>query len=66
MLVYAPSAQQPALSRSAESMGEDERILYERFTNAQYIETLIKFLSLEENKGKDKFHAKFFILFKVI
>jgi len=65
MLKYAPSADQPPLGRTSDSLPEDERIIYERFTNVQFIETLIKFLSLEEDKGKDRFHAKFFVLFKV-
>ena len=65
MLIYAPSDEQPPLGRRIDSLPEDERIVFERFTNAQFIETLIKFLSLEENKGQDRFHAKFFVLFKV-
>lgn len=65
MLKYAPSEEQPPLGRTMDSLPEDERIVYEQFTNVQFIETLIKFLTLEENKGKDRFHAKFFVLFKV-
>jgi proteasome activator subunit 4 len=66
MLRYAPSSEQPPLGRTKESLPLDERVLYERFTDSQFIETLVKFLSLEENKGKDRFHPKFFVLFKVL
>lgn len=66
MLKYAPISEQPPIGGTKESLPEDERILYERFTDVQYIETLIKLLSLEENKGKDRFHTKYFFLFKVL
>ena len=40
-------------------------ILFDFFNNEKNIEKFIEFLSLEEKKGKDKFNAKRFILFKV-
>jgi len=65
MLKYAAVAEQPAQGRTRDQLMEDERPIYDRFTAPQFIETLIKLLSLEENKGKDRFHAKYFTLFKV-
>jgi len=65
MLKYAAVAEQPAQGRTRDQLMEDERPIYDRFTDPQFIETLIKLLSLEENKGKDRFHAKYFTLFKV-
>ena len=31
----------------------------------EFVKKLIGYLSLEENKGKDKFHSKYFVFFKV-
>lgn len=40
-------------------------ILYEYFTDPEFIGQLIEFLSLEERKGKDSFNPRRFCLFKV-
>ena len=63
--VYAPYSEQPALDRETEDYSPEERVVYEHFTDAKYVEKLIEYLSLEEQKGKDKFHPRHFILFKV-
>ena len=65
MNVYATSAEQPKLGRSVDELSEYEKPIYELFTQEQFVDKFIKFLTLEENKGKDKFHHKHFILFKV-
>ena len=65
MTRYAVSEEQPPLGRSLEVLPDDEKPIYEAFHNEEYVSTLIKYLSLEENKGKDRFHSKFFVLFKV-
>lgn len=65
MMVYAASSEQPPLGRSFEELLDDERPIYEAFTSKEFVDQLIKFLSLEENKGKDHFHEKNFVLFKV-
>uniref|UniRef100_A0A8C6U8T4 Proteasome activator subunit 4b n=1 Tax=Neogobius melanostomus TaxID=47308 RepID=A0A8C6U8T4_9GOBI len=41
-----------------------EKIIYEYFTDAEFIDQLIEFLSLEERKGKDSFNPRRFCLFK--
>lgn len=42
-----------------------EQIIYDHFSDPKFIEQLIKFLSLEDRKGKDKFNPRRFCLFKV-
>lgn len=64
-MVYAPMSEQPPLGRKLEELPVDEQPIYEAFTNQEFIEVLIRFFTLEENKGKDRFHEKLFSLFKV-
>ena len=66
MNVYATSAEQPKLGRNVDELSEKEKPIYELFSQEQFIDKFIKFLTLEENKGKDKFHHKHFIVFKVM
>uniref|UniRef100_A0A8C5MEZ8 Proteasome activator subunit 4 n=1 Tax=Leptobrachium leishanense TaxID=445787 RepID=A0A8C5MEZ8_9ANUR len=66
MLVYAPEDQQPKLGRTREEMSEEEQVIYDHFTDEKFVEQLIKFLSLEDRKGKDKFNPRKFCLFKGI
>lgn len=42
-----------------------EQIIYDHFSDHKFVEQLIKFLSLEDRKGKDKFNPRRFCLFKV-
>ena len=65
MLKYAAVEYQPVQGRARDELSENERPIFDKFTSAQFIESLVKYLTLEENKGKDKFHAKYFTLFKV-
>ncbi len=65
MKVYEPSQEQPNLDRTLEELPEEEKPIFELFSQEQFIEKLIKFMSLEEQKGKDRFHSKHFTLFKV-
>ncbi|XP_039595074.1 proteasome activator complex subunit 4A isoform X2 [Polypterus senegalus] len=64
LLVYAPPEEQPKLSRKREELTEGEQIIYEHFSDKKFIEQMIKFLSLEDRKGKDKFNPRRFCLFK--
>ncbi|KAE8600768.1 hypothetical protein XENTR_v10013403 [Xenopus tropicalis] len=64
MLVYVPADQQPKVGRSREEMAEAEQIIYDHFTDEKFVDQLIKFLSLEDRKGKDKFNPRRFCLFK--
>uniref|UniRef100_A0A8C3SWB5 Proteasome activator subunit 4 n=1 Tax=Chelydra serpentina TaxID=8475 RepID=A0A8C3SWB5_CHESE len=41
-----------------------EQIIYDHFSDPKFVEQLIKFLSLEDRKGKDKFNPRRFCLFK--
>ena len=64
MEVYAPDDQQPALIRSADAFSAGEMELCNFFNDSANVEKLIYFLSLEDRKGKDKFDATRFSLFK--
>ncbi|EMP23881.1 Proteasome activator complex subunit 4 [Chelonia mydas] len=66
MVVYASAEQQPKLGRRREELVEAEQIIYDRFSDPKFVEQLIKFLSLEDRKGKDKFNPRRFCLFKGI
>ncbi len=65
MYKYAPIEDQPKLGRTLDQLPEEEKPIYEHFMDAQFLDKLISFLTLEEHKGKDKFHSRHFILFKV-
>jgi len=65
MLAYSPSEEQPALSRKYEDLSLEEKPIFECFTSETFLKKFMNFLVLEESKGKDKFHAKFFTLLKV-
>lgn len=62
---YADESQQPKLVRTAEEMPENERPIFESFCQAEFVEVLLHYLALEEQKGRDKFQLKHLILFKV-
>ncbi|XP_072167902.1 proteasome activator complex subunit 4-like [Diadema setosum] len=64
MLVYAPMSEQPKLDRSREELSEVEQVFYDHFSSHEFVEKLVGFLSLEDKKGKDKFDAKKFMVFK--
>lgn len=65
MYVYAPEHEQPVLGRSLMELTEEEQPIYQHFRDKKFVDKLLSFLSLEENKGKDKFHPRHFTLFKV-
>lgn len=44
---------------------QGEKIVFEYFSEAEFVEQLVAFLSLEERKGKDSFNPRRFCLFKV-
>uniref|UniRef100_A0A672TR48 Proteasome activator subunit 4 n=1 Tax=Strigops habroptila TaxID=2489341 RepID=A0A672TR48_STRHB len=64
MTVYAPVEHQPKLGRRRDELTEAEQIIYDHFSDPKFVEQLIKFLSLEDRKGKDKFNPRRFCLFK--
>ncbi|XP_068162395.1 proteasome activator complex subunit 4B-like [Antennarius striatus] len=47
-----------------EEMSEGEKIVFEYFSDPEFIDQLIEFLSLEDRKGKDSFNPRRFCLFK--
>ncbi|XP_061414922.1 proteasome activator complex subunit 4 isoform X2 [Lethenteron reissneri] len=64
MMVYKPYSEQPKLGRSRDEMSEAEQVVYDHFIDPAFVEKFIALLSLEDRKGKDKFNARRFILFK--
>lgn len=62
--VYAPSSDQPKLDRTPDEMNECERIIFTFFDQQDNVDKLIKFWSLEEKKGRDKFNRSRFCLIK--
>lgn len=44
---------------------QGEKIIFEYFSDPEFVEQLVEFLSLEERKGKDSFNPRRFCLFKV-
>ncbi|CAL1599788.1 unnamed protein product [Knipowitschia caucasica] len=63
MMIYA-GCEKAKEDLSYEEMSEGDKIIHEYFTDAEFIEQLIEFLSLEERKGKDSFNPRRFCLFK--
>ena len=64
MQVYAPEEEQPPLIRSSEAYTPGETELRSFFNNPSKVEKLVYFFSLEDRKGKDRFDATRFSLFK--
>lgn len=44
---------------------QGEKIVFEYFSDPEFIDQLIEFLSLEDRKGNDSFNPRRFCLFKV-
>ncbi|TKS89783.1 Proteasome activator complex subunit 4B [Collichthys lucidus] len=63
MMIHAAS-EKPKDDLSYEEMSEGEKIIFEYFSDAEFIDQLIEFLSLEDRKGKDSFNPRRFCLFK--
>ncbi|XP_075223188.1 proteasome activator complex subunit 4A-like isoform X2 [Lycorma delicatula] len=66
MQTYAASSEQPPLDRRRIELTDEEKQVYDFFVQHSNVEKFIKFLSLEEKKGRDKFNGFRFILFKSI
>lgn len=62
--IYAPSSQQPSLDPKIRVLNEQEREIERFFSDAQNIDKLIKYNSLEERKGQDKFSSSRAQMFK--
>lgn len=62
--VYAASGEQPVLDRRCEELTAAEQEVDLFFSDLNNIDRLIKFLALEEKKGKDKFNCFRFLMFK--
>uniref|UniRef100_A0AAG5D0L9 Proteasome activator complex subunit 4 C-terminal domain-containing protein n=1 Tax=Anopheles atroparvus TaxID=41427 RepID=A0AAG5D0L9_ANOAO len=64
--VYAPSDEQPKLDRTVEELNEHERIVLEFFDQQDNVDALIRYWSLEEKKGRDKFSSSRMLLIKML
>lgn len=65
MYKYAGADKQPTLGRSLEEVREEERPILQFFQDPSKVTQLINYLSLEENKEKDKFNSRIFSFWKV-
>uniref|UniRef100_A0A3Q1IES1 Uncharacterized protein n=1 Tax=Anabas testudineus TaxID=64144 RepID=A0A3Q1IES1_ANATE len=63
MMIYAAS-EKPTDDLLYEEMSEGEKIIFEYFSDPEFIDQLVAFLSLEDRKGKDSFNPQHFCLFK--
>ena len=45
---------------------QTEQEIFDAFSNPEFVDKLISYLSLEDRKGKDKFNVQRFVLFKVL
>ena len=64
LLVYAPQDKQLEFIQNPEDMKPEERPIIQSFLNQEFVENVVKFFSLEENKGKDKFDSRKFLMWK--
>uniref|UniRef100_A0A6P7GVF6 Proteasome activator complex subunit 4B-like n=1 Tax=Diabrotica virgifera virgifera TaxID=50390 RepID=A0A6P7GVF6_DIAVI len=62
--LYDPPSTQKTAAKRLDDLTEIEKDVYTFFNNKENIEKLIKFLSLEEKKGRDHFNAYRFLAFK--
>ncbi|KAK4885236.1 hypothetical protein RN001_001507 [Aquatica leii] len=60
---YGPSHEQPTFAKRRDTLSEEENSIL-NFFNEQNINILIKYLSMEEKKGKDQFSGFRFLVFK--
>lgn len=60
-----PSCTTVITSTMCSCVTQGEKIIFEYFSDPEFIEQLIGFLSLEDRKGKDHFNPRRFCLFKV-
>uniref|UniRef100_A0A8C9TJ04 Proteasome activator subunit 4 n=1 Tax=Scleropages formosus TaxID=113540 RepID=A0A8C9TJ04_SCLFO len=63
LMMYCPS-EKTMQCITRKEMCEREQIIYDHFSDSVFIDQLIRFLSLEDRKGKDKFNPRRFCLFK--
>nr|UCK81620.1 proteasome activator complex subunit 4 [Arenicola marina] len=62
MKVY--SKRQPPVDRALDDLPDEEKPIHQFFSDADHVEKLLRYMSLEGHKGRDKFHSKHFTLFK--
>ncbi|KAM4624596.1 proteasome activator complex subunit 4B [Polymixia lowei] len=63
LMIYAAS-ETPKDDLPNEEMSEGEKIILEYFSDPEFVDQLMGFLSLEDRKGKDSFSPRRFCLFK--
>ncbi|XP_018496476.1 proteasome activator complex subunit 4A [Galendromus occidentalis] len=63
--VYAPDSEQPGVAKPGD-MNAIEQVIYECFADSEYVTKLVNYLSIEENKDKDKVNGKRIALFKML
>lgn len=64
--LYASASEQPSAPKRMDNLTNQEKVLYNFFTNKANLSKLMSYFSMEEKKGKDLFNGHKFSLFKVI
>ncbi|KAF7990670.1 hypothetical protein HCN44_000475 [Aphidius gifuensis] len=62
--IYAPSSEQPILDKTIRIFNESELLIENFFIDSSNVDKLMKYNSLEERKGKDKFNNFRFLFYK--
>lgn len=62
--VYAPSNEQPSVDRDFKELTSAEKEIDLFFSEANHVDNIVKFFTMEEKKGRDKFNGYRFIMFK--
>lgn len=63
--VYSASCEQPSAAKRMDDLTEHEKEIYSFFSDSNNVDSLVKYLAMEEKKGKDQFNVHRFLVFKV-
>lgn len=66
MKVYDHYINQPTAAKRMDNLTQQEKEILEFFSNKQNLKQLIRYLSMEEKKGKDQFNVYRFLMFKTL
>lgn len=64
--IFAAASEQATAAKRMNALTDQEQEIFNFFSNPTNVDTLIKYFSMEERKGKDIFNAYRFLLFKVL
>jgi proteasome activator subunit 4 len=56
---------QPKINRTRDELTSNEVPIFDSLSKQEFVDKVVDFLALEENKGKDRFRPPIMTLFKV-